>query len=50
MIGQVNGGNITISKKDGKIMVNDTAIIIASIPAFYGIMYVIDGMLLPANK
>lgn len=46
-IGQVNGGNITISKKDGKLMVNGTATIIASIPASNGIIHVIDGVLLP---
>ena len=50
MIGQVNGGNIIISKKDGKLMANGMATITASIPAFYVIKYVIDGMLLPANK
>jgi uncharacterized surface protein with fasciclin (FAS1) repeats len=47
VIGQVNGGNITITKKDGKIMVNGTATIIASIPASNGIIHVIDGVLLP---
>ncbi len=46
-IGQVNGGNITISKKDGNIYVNGTAKIIASIPASNGIIHVIDGVLLP---
>ncbi len=46
-IGQVNGGNITISKKDGNIYVNGTARIIASIPASNGIIHVIDGVLLP---
>lgn len=47
VIGQVNGGNITISKKDGSIYVNGTAKIIASIPASNGIIHVIDGVLLP---
>ena len=51
VIGQVNGGNITISLKDGKIMVNGTATIVASIPASNGLIHVIDGVLLPpANK
>jgi len=51
VIGQVNGGNITITKKDGKLMVNGTASVIASIPASNGIIHVIDGVLLPpANK
>ncbi|UEG50131.1 fasciclin domain-containing protein [Ferruginibacter lapsinanis] len=47
VIGQVNGGNISISKKDGKIMVNGTANVIAAIPASNGIVYVIDQVLLP---
>jgi uncharacterized surface protein with fasciclin (FAS1) repeats len=47
VLGQVNGGNITITKKDGKIIVNGTATVIASIPASNGIVHVIDGVLLP---
>lgn len=51
VIGEVNGGNITITKKDGKIMVNGTATILASIPTSNGIVHVIDAVLLPpANK
>ena len=46
-IGQVNGGNIIISKKDGKIMVNGTATVVASISASNGIIHVIDAVLLP---
>jgi len=46
-IGQVNGGNIIITKKDGKLIVNGTSTIIASIPASNGIVHVIDGVLLP---
>lgn len=46
-IGQVNGGNIKISKKDGKIMINGTATIIASIPTSNGVIHVIDAVLLP---
>ncbi len=50
-IGQVNGSNITISKKDGKLMVNGVANVVATIPAANGIVYVIDAVLLPsANK
>ena len=49
-LGQVNGGNITISKKDGKIIVNGTAAILASIPTSNGIIHVIDGVLLPPKK
>jgi uncharacterized surface protein with fasciclin (FAS1) repeats len=49
-IGQVNGKNITITKKDGKLVVNGTANIVASIPASNGIIHVIDGVLLPPEK
>lgn len=49
-IGQVNMGNITISKKDGKLMVNGVANIVASIPASNGIIHVIDAVLLPPAK
>lgn len=44
---QVNGQKITITKKDGKVFVNGTAEIIASIPASNGIIHVINGVLLP---
>lgn len=46
-IGQVNGGNITITKKADGIYVNGTSKILASIPASNGIIHVIDGVLLP---
>lgn len=49
-LNQVNGGNITISKKDGKIVINNSAVIVASIPASNGIIHVIDGVLLPPAK
>lgn len=49
-LNQVNGGNITISKTpDGKVKVNNSANIIASIPASNGIIHVIDAVLLPAK-
>lgn len=50
VIGQANGDNITLSVKDGKVMVNGTANIIASIPATNGIIHVIDAVLLPPAK
>ena len=50
VIGQVNGGNITINKKDGKFMVNGKANIVAAVPASNGIVYVIDEVLLPGTK
>lgn len=46
-LNQVNSANITISKKDGKVMVNNTANVITSIPAANGIIHVIDAVLLP---
>jgi uncharacterized surface protein with fasciclin (FAS1) repeats len=46
VLGQVNGGNISISNKDGKIMVND-ANIIASVRASNGVVHIIDKVLLP---
>ena len=50
VIGQVNGDNIAISKKDGKIIINGNAVITAMIPASNGIIYVIDKVLLPPAK
>lgn len=49
-LNQVNGGNITISKKDRKVMINNSATVISSIPAANGIIHVIDGVLLPPSK
>lgn len=50
VIGQANGDDITISVKDGKVMVNGTANVVASIPASNGIIHVIDAVLLPPAK
>jgi uncharacterized surface protein with fasciclin (FAS1) repeats len=49
-LNQVNSGNISISKKDGKIMINNAATIVGSIPASNGIIHVIDGVLIPPSK
>ncbi len=49
-LGMVNGDNVTVSVKNGKTMLNNSATIIASIPASNGMIYVIDGVLLPAAK
>ena len=46
-LNQVNGGNITVSNKDGKIVLNNSANIVATIPAANGIIHVIDAVLLP---
>jgi uncharacterized surface protein with fasciclin (FAS1) repeats len=50
IIGQANGDNITLSIKEGKVIVNGSANIIASIPASNGIIHVIDAVLLPPAK
>ena len=47
VLGMANGDNITLSVKDGKVMVNGAANIITSIPASNGIIHVIDAVLLP---
>ena len=47
VLGMVNGDNVTVSIKDGKIILNGTATIIASIPASNGIIHVIDNVLMP---
>jgi uncharacterized surface protein with fasciclin (FAS1) repeats len=49
-IGMVNGDNVAISVKDGKIMLNGSATIVASVPASNGIVHIIDGVLLPPSK
>jgi len=49
VLGQVNGGNATISKKDGKLMING-ANVVGTVPASNGIVYIIDAVLLPPAK
>jgi len=46
-LGMVDGGNVTISKKDGKTFVNGTAEVLASVPASNGIVHVVNAVLLP---
>jgi uncharacterized surface protein with fasciclin (FAS1) repeats len=50
VLGMVNGDNVTVNIKDGKVMLNNSATIIASIPASNGMIHVIDGVLLPPAK
>jgi uncharacterized surface protein with fasciclin (FAS1) repeats len=50
VINQANLKNITINIKDGKMIVNNTANVVATVPASNGIVYVIDAVLLPPNK
>jgi uncharacterized surface protein with fasciclin (FAS1) repeats len=47
VISMANGGNIKISNQNGKITINGSATIAGSVPASNGLVYVIDGVLLP---
>jgi uncharacterized surface protein with fasciclin (FAS1) repeats len=47
VLGMVNGDNVTVNVKDGKITLNNSVHVIASIPASNGIIHVVDGVLLP---
>ncbi|MBS1574958.1 MAG: fasciclin domain-containing protein [Bacteroidetes bacterium] len=49
-LGMVNGDNVTVSVKDGKVTLNGSAHIIASIPASNGMIHVVDAVLLPPAK
>lgn len=49
-IGMANGNNITIQIKDGKMMVNGTANVVATIPASNGLIHIVDAVLLPPAK
>jgi uncharacterized surface protein with fasciclin (FAS1) repeats len=49
-IGMVNGDNVTVSVKDGKIMLNNSATIIGSVQASNGMVHIIDAVLLPPAK
>jgi len=46
-IGMANGDNIKISMLGDKIVINETVNVIATIAASNGIIYVVDGVLLP---
>ncbi len=50
VIGMANSGNITISVKDGKTMLNGKATILASVNDSNGIIHVIDQVLLEEKK
>lgn len=49
-LGMVNGDNVTVSVKDGKVTLNGTANIVASVPASNGMIHIIDAVLLPPAK
>lgn len=46
VIGMANGGNITVTVKDGKTLINGESQILASVPASNGIVHVMDTVLL----
>lgn len=46
-LGTASGGSVKISIKDGKVVVNDSATIIGTVPASNGIVHVVDAILLP---
>jgi len=46
-LNQVNLKNVVISNKDGKILLNGSTNIVASVPASNGIVHVVDAVLLP---
>ena len=46
-LGMVNGDNVTIQVKEGKITLNNSVHVVTSIPASNGIIYIVDGVLLP---
>lgn len=49
-LNQVNLKNVVISAKDGDVLLNGSAHIIASVPASNGIIHVVDEVLLPPEK
>lgn len=49
-LGMVNGDKVTVSVKDGKVVLNGTATIVGSVRASNGWVHVIDGVLLPPAK
>ncbi len=46
-LGMANGGNLKVGNKDGKITLNGSATILATVPASNGIVHVVDAVLLP---
>jgi uncharacterized surface protein with fasciclin (FAS1) repeats len=47
-LNMANGGNVKVTVKDGKIILNGTATIAGTVVASNGIVHVIDGVLVPA--
>ena len=49
-LSMVNGDNVTVNVKDGKVTLNNNVHIIASVQASNGIVHIVDGVLLPPAK
>jgi uncharacterized surface protein with fasciclin (FAS1) repeats len=49
-IGMANGDNVTIKMQGDKMMINDNINVIATVPASNGMIYIVDGVLLPPAK
>lgn len=49
-LGMVNGDNLKVSVNNGVVKLNNSATIVTSIQASNGVVYVIDGVLLPPSK
>jgi len=45
----VNGDNVTVNVKDGKVTLNNSVHIVASVKASNGMVHVVDGVLLPGQ-
>jgi len=46
-LNMASGDNVSITVKDGKIVLNGTAVVVGSVTAANGIVHVIDGVILP---
>jgi uncharacterized surface protein with fasciclin (FAS1) repeats len=44
----VNGANITIHVKDGKVMINDAEVVTADVVTDNGVIHVINKVIMPA--
>lgn len=49
-LGMANSGNVKVSVKDGKVMINGTATVVASVPASNGVVHVVDAVILQPAK
>lgn len=46
-LNMANGGDVKITVKDGRIILNGTAAVVGSVPAANGIIHVVDAVLVP---